>query len=65
MAGECVDKSSLAVAVREVLRSVIARAIKPSPLRVALKQMEMERVYSIVSFECLGAVSECKLICDI
>ena len=54
------DKSSLAVSVREVLRCLITRAIKPSPLKIALRPMEMERVYSIVSYECLGAVSECK-----
>ena len=60
VAGGGVDKSGLAVAVREVLKCLITRAIKPSPLKVALRPMEMERVYSIVSFECLGAVSECK-----
>ena len=54
------DKRPLAVAVREILSCLVARAIKPSPLKVALRPMEMERVYSIVSYECLGAVSECK-----
>ncbi|CAI8021126.1 Probable E3 ubiquitin-protein ligase HERC1 [Geodia barretti] len=52
------DKSSLAVAVREILMCLVARAIKPSPLKVALRPMEMERIFSIVSYECLGAVSE-------
>ena len=56
------DKSSFAVAVREILMCLVARAIKPSPLKVALRPMEMERVFSIVSYECLGAVSECKKI---
>ena len=60
VAGDYVDKSALVVAVGEVLRCVIARAIKPSPLKMALRPMEMERIYSIVSYECLGAVSECK-----
>ena len=60
MAGGYVDKSELAVAVRDILRCLIARAIKPSPLKPALRLMEMERVYSILSFECLGNVSECK-----
>lgn len=60
VAGDSVDKSSLVVAVREVLQAIIGRAIKPSPLKMALRPMEMERVYSIVVFECLGAVAECK-----
>ena len=55
-----VDKTVLAGAVREVLRCLVARAIKPSPLKVALRSMEMERVYSIVCYECLGAVAECE-----
>ena len=58
--GAGVDRIGLAVAVREVLKCLISRAIKPSPMKVALRPMEMERVYSIVSYECLGAVSECK-----
>lgn len=61
VAGDFVDKSSLVVALREVLQSIIGRAIKPSPLKVALRPMEMERVYSIVVFECLGSVAECKI----
>ena len=63
MPDDFVDRSDLAVAVKEVLRCLVARAIKPSPLKPALKQMELERVLSIVSYECLGAVSECESPC--
>ena len=56
------DRRRLAVAVREVLKCLVEKSVMPSPLKPALRLMELERVYGIVSFECLGSVAECEYI---
>ena len=61
IAGGYIDKSELAQSVREVLKCLAMRAIKPSPLKPALQLLELERVHAVLSYECLASVAECKL----
>ncbi len=60
ISGSYVNKSELAETVKEVLKCLAARSIKPSPLKPTLRLVEMERVHAVLSYECLAAVAECK-----
>ena len=60
IAGGYVDKSELAQTVREVLKCLATRAIKPSPLKPTLKLLELERVHAVLGYESLAAVAECE-----
>ena len=60
IAGEFVDKSELAQNVCHVLQCMAARAVRPSPLKPTLRLGELERVHSVLSFDCLAAVAECE-----
>ena len=62
IAGGYVDKSELASTVREVLKCLAARSIKPSPLKPTLRLLELERVHAVLGYECLAAVAECKCV---
>ena len=65
IAGDYVDKSELSQAVKEVLKCLAARAVKPSPLKPMLKLLELERVHALLGYEGLAAIAECKLVCDL
>lgn len=60
ISGTYVDKSELADSVKEVLKCLATRAVKPSPLKPSLRLMELERVHAVLGYECLAAVAECK-----
>ena len=54
------DKSELAKAVKEVVRCLSSRAVKPSSLRLTLKMLELERVHAILSHQCLTSIADRK-----
>ena len=60
IAGDYVDKSELAQSVREVLKCLAARSIKPSPLKPTLKLLELERIHAVLGYESLATVAECE-----
>ncbi|XP_064390094.1 probable E3 ubiquitin-protein ligase HERC1 isoform X2 [Halichondria panicea] len=56
--GDYVDKTELSVSMREVLRCLACRAIKPSPLSPALKLHELERLLSLLAHQTLSSIAE-------
>ena len=56
------DKSELAKAVKEVVRCLSSRAVKPSTLRQTLRMLELERVHAILSNQCLISIADCKIV---
>lgn len=52
------DKSELAGAVKEVLRCLSSRAVKPSTLRLTLRMLELERTHAILSNQYLTAIAD-------
>ena len=58
--GDYQDKSELAGAVREILKCLASRAVKPSPLRPTLKMMELEKIHAVLAYECVNSLAECK-----
>ena len=57
-AGGYIDKSELAEAVKEVLKCLSSRAVKPSALRLTLRMLELERVHAILSHQYLTSIAE-------
>ncbi len=55
------DRSELAEAVKEVVRCLSSRAVKPSPLRLTLRMLELERVHAILSSQCLTSIADRKM----
>ena len=55
------DRSELAEAVKEVVKCLSSRAIKPSPLRLTLRMLELERVHAILSNQCLTSIADRKI----
>lgn len=55
------DHSELAEAVKEVVRCLSSRAVKPSPLRLTLRILELERVHAILSNQCLTSIADRKM----
>ena len=56
------DKSELAKAVKEVVRCLSNRAVKPSTLRQTLRMLELERVHAVLSNQCLTSIADRKII---
>lgn len=57
-AGDYPDKSELAKAVKEILKCLSSRAVKPSALRRTLRMLELERVHALLSHQCLTSIAE-------
>ena len=55
------DRSELAKAVKEVVKCLSSRAVKPSPLRLTLRMLELERVHAILSNQCLTSIADRKM----
>ena len=58
--GDFEDKSELASAVKEILKCLSSRAIRPSPLTPTLRLFELERVHAMLGHQTLAAVAERK-----
>ena len=56
--GGYTDKSELAEMVKEVLKCLSSRAVKPSALRLTLRMLELEKVHAILSHQCLTSIAE-------
>lgn len=52
------DKSELASTVKEVLKCLSSRAVKPSTLRLTLRMLELERVHAVLSNQCLTSIAD-------
>lgn len=56
------DRSELAEAVKEVVKCLSSRAVRPSSLRLTLRMLELERVHSVLSYQCLSSIADRKEI---
>lgn len=52
------DRSALADAVKEVVKCLSSRAVRPSSLRLTLRMLELERVHAILSHQSLTSIAE-------
>ena len=58
LSGFCADKSELASALREVIKCLCSRSIKPSPLKPSLRLLELQKLHSVLSYEALISIAE-------
>ncbi len=58
--GGCEDKSELALAVKDVISCLSSRAIKPSPLKSAIKLLELQKLHSTLSYESITSLADSK-----
>ena len=60
--GGYVDQSELAEAVKEVVKCMSSRAVRPSSLRLTLRMLELERVHAVLSYQCLSSIADRKAL---